>query len=73
MKPVVDEAIRRLHLKASVTLVCSPAAIEKDGIQCLPALFLNQQLVVAGRVPSIFTMPDLLKQAINEKNTLYLE
>ncbi|SMP43828.1 thioredoxin family protein [Anoxynatronum buryatiense] len=70
MKPVVDEALRRLQLKASVTLVCSLAVIEKDGIQSLPALFVNRQLVAAGHVPSIFTMPDLLKKAVNEQQHL---
>jgi len=68
MKPVVDEALRRLQLKATVTLVCSPAAIEQAGVPSLPALYVNQQLVVAGRTPSIFTMPHLLQQAMDEQH-----
>ena len=69
MKPIVDEAVRRLQLKAEVKLVCYPAEIKQQGIQQQPALMVNGQIVVQGKVPSIFTMPDILQNALHETQT----
>lgn len=66
MKPIVDEAVKRLQLDASVELICYSAEIERQGIKNPPALVVNGQIVVEGRVPSIFTMPDLLRNAVKE-------
>jgi hypothetical protein len=64
MKPIVDEALKRLQVDAAVTIICSPAEIERQGIKHLPALLIDGRVVVEGRVPSIFTMPRLIQTAI---------
>jgi hypothetical protein len=66
MKPIVDEAVKRLQLKAAIHIICSPAEIQHKGINNLPALLINGSLVVEGRVPTIFTMPQLIQTAIEK-------
>ncbi len=68
MKPIVDEAVSRLGLQAHIQLISSPLDIEKQNFDQLPVLMVNDQVIVKGRVPSIFTMPALIVEAI-EKNT----
>jgi len=40
--------------------------IEKQGFDQMPVLMVDGQVIVQGRVPSIFTMPDLIRQAIEK-------
>jgi len=66
MKPIVDEAVKRLGLNAHIHLVCSPMEIEKQGFDQMPVLMVDGQVIVQGRVPSIFTMPALIKEAVDK-------
>lgn len=66
MKPIVDEAVKRLQLEAVIRIICSPAEIQHREIKHLPALLINGSVVVEGRVPSIFTMPQLIQTAIEK-------
>ncbi len=68
MKPIVDEAVKRLGYKAHVQLICNPVDIEKQKFDQLPVLMVNDQVIVEGKVPSIFTMPALIQKSV-DKNT----
>ncbi len=72
MKPIVDEAVKRLGLKASVHLVCSPMEINRQNFDQMPVLTVNGETIVQGRVPSIFTMPALIQEAVEktQKNNI---
>jgi len=39
--------------------------IEKQNFEQLPVMKVNGQVIVQGRVPSIFSMPDLIRQSLD--------
>jgi small redox-active disulfide protein 2 len=57
-----QEAVARLDLKASVVKVTDPAEIASYGIMRTPGLVVDEQVLVAGRVPATDEIERLLSQ-----------
>jgi small redox-active disulfide protein 2 len=56
----VKEALRELGEDATVTKVTDPAAMVAAGVLSTPALVVDGQVVLAGKVPSVRKLTGLL-------------
>ncbi len=60
LERVTREALASLGVEASVEKVTDYAAIAGYGVMSTPALVIDEQVVVAGRVPNLATVRELL-------------
>ncbi|WP_026895121.1 thioredoxin family protein [Clostridiisalibacter paucivorans] len=56
-----EEALRDLNIKASINKVEDFKEIMKYGVMKTPALVVNEQVLVKGRVPKVSEIKKLLK------------
>jgi hypothetical protein len=57
----VNEAIRLSGINAQVEIVKDLAEVAKEGVISTPAIKINNQLVVSGRIPKVQDLATLLK------------
>lgn len=60
LERVTREALTSLGVEASIEKVTDYAAIAGYGVMSTPALVIDEQVVVAGRVPNLATVRELL-------------
>jgi predicted thioredoxin/glutaredoxin len=58
---IVNEAVLQSGTNAQVEVVEDLAAVAKEGIMSTPAIKIDNQLVVSGRVPKVQDLVTLLK------------
>jgi small redox-active disulfide protein 2 len=60
---LTEQALRQLGIQAQVEKVTDYAAIAAYGVMSTPALVVDDQIVMAGRIPSL----DSLKHTLTER------
>lgn len=60
LEKLTKEAITQLNLKAEIVKVEDITEILNHGVMMTPALVINEQVVLAGRVPSVNEIKELI-------------
>ena len=61
MDVVVRTAIYEMDIEADIKNIHDATFIRERGINHVPALFINNKLIVEGRVPTVMEMKDIIK------------
>ena len=62
-KAIIADAIAEYHLDAKVVEVTDMAEIMAYGVMSTPAIVINEQVMLAGRIPAKGTVAELVRRA----------
>jgi small redox-active disulfide protein 2 len=61
LQVVVKTAVQEMDIKADIVNIHDAIYTRERGVSRVPALFINNKLIVEGRVPTVTEMKDLIK------------
>ena len=65
LAPVVDWALRELKLSYTFELIENPTILQEMNITKTPAMMINGEIVLEGRIPSGLEMISILKKSFD--------
>lgn len=66
LAPIVDAALESMNLNYRYELIENPKILAEMGITNTPAMVVNGNIVIQGRVPNVLEMINILEKAFND-------
>lgn len=66
LAPIVDAALESMNLNYRYELIENPKILAEMGITNTPAMVVNGNIVIQGRVPNVLEMIDILEKAFSD-------
>ncbi|MBB6218603.1 hypothetical protein HNQ80_004777 [Anaerosolibacter carboniphilus] len=63
MEPIVDAALAKLGLNIDFQIISDARDIVKHGVMNAPALLVNGTVAVAGRIPTVDEVVEIIKRS----------